>query len=292
MHVSPRILVLGSTGRLGGQVVKRLSIDGHQVLAHGFSLAAKFKCDVTSREDFLEFLNNLKPDVVINLVALTDVDLCERATDNSFALNVRPSEILQEYSNSISNKIRLLHVSTDHMYNYPGPSTEEQTHPVNVYAKHKLLAERFYSEKRDLVLRTNFFGKVVNNSKQSYTDWIVAGLSNNKTRAIYDNVYFSPIGIQSLATEISKQAITELSGIYNLGSSTALSKYDFACRFAEGIEADKSLVIPTKYDPSVSNSVERPLDMTMSVEKYQLATGLMLGTLEEEIGKEVIKYAK
>jgi dTDP-4-dehydrorhamnose reductase len=290
--VSPRILVLGSTGRLGGQVVKRLSIDGHQVLAHGFSLAAKFKCDVTSREDFLEFLNNLKPDVVINLVALTDVDLCERATDNSFALNVRPSEILQEYSNSISNKIRLLHVSTDHMYNYPGPSTEEQTHPVNVYAKHKLLAERFYSEKRDLVLRTNFFGKVVNNSKQSYTDWIVAGLSNNKTRAIYDNVYFSPIGIQSLATEISKQAITELSGIYNLGSSTALSKYDFACRFAEGIEADKSLVIPTKYDPSVSNSVERPLDMTMSVEKYQLATGLMLGTLEEEIGKEVIKYAK
>ena len=66
-----RILLLGSTGMLGSECKKILSQD-HEVIAPD-----KKELDIISWDGVIETLDEVSPDVVVNCVGLTDMDVCE-----------------------------------------------------------------------------------------------------------------------------------------------------------------------------------------------------------------------
>ena len=127
------------------------------------------------------FQKNL-PDVIINLIALTDVDLCEKKYSEAEKVN---SVIIKNIVNSLietnlSDKIFLLHLSTDQVYSGKGPHRENFTNPINNYGKTKLKGEGFVKKINGCILRTNFVGKSLNYKKKSLTDWIFESLNKKK----------------------------------------------------------------------------------------------------------------
>ena len=60
---------------------------------------------------------------------------------------------------NLSEKIFLLHLSTDQVYSGKGPHRENFTNPINNYGKTKLKGEGFVKKINGCILRTNFVGK-------------------------------------------------------------------------------------------------------------------------------------
>jgi len=67
-----RILVTGSDGLVGKNILP--------ILEQEFEVVPAFESewDITDQARSLEVVNQVKPDVLLNLAAITDVDGCER----------------------------------------------------------------------------------------------------------------------------------------------------------------------------------------------------------------------
>ena len=183
------------------------------------------------------FQKNL-PDVIINLVALTDVDLCEKKYSEAEKVN---SVIIKNIVNSLietnlSDKIFLLHLSTDQVYSGKGLHRENFTNPINNYGKTKLKGERFVKKLNGCILRTNFVGKSLNYKKKSFSDWIFESLNKKKKIQVFNNIMFSTLDVNSLCKYISLVMRKKNTGIYNLGSRNGLSKAQFAMNFAKKLK--------------------------------------------------------
>src|SRR6056297_1153811 len=131
-----KIMVFGATGLLGTDIIKACRDDFD---AAGFSSR---DADITDLEAVYNKVKTLKPDVVINSAALTDVDKCEMEPDKAYAVNaVGPKNIAIACRDF---KARFIHISTDYVFDGESarPYTEfDEPAPVNIYGRSKLAGE-------------------------------------------------------------------------------------------------------------------------------------------------------
>lgn len=133
---SPKILILGAKGMLGSDL--RKIFDGDNIVAWG-----KDEVDITAKEELEKKINFLKPNIIINAAAYTNVDKAEEEEDianevNGYALN-QLSEICYNL-NSI-----LVHYSTDYVFdgsNRKGYSESDEPKSLNAYGRSKALGEK------------------------------------------------------------------------------------------------------------------------------------------------------
>ena len=86
-----KILVTGSAGLIGTQIVKDL-LDNHKQVYSCYNktkpeLGIITHLDLTKKDDIVNTMNRIKPDVVIHLGAMTDVELCETETELAKKIN-------------------------------------------------------------------------------------------------------------------------------------------------------------------------------------------------------------
>src|SRR5688572_18968789 len=89
---SKSILVLGSSGFLGSRLSSALSNAGHRVVKQVRGRppqADERDIGELTKRALTEALRDLRPEVVVNLVALTDVDLCEQDLPLAYRSNVQ-----------------------------------------------------------------------------------------------------------------------------------------------------------------------------------------------------------
>ncbi|MCK5907894.1 MAG: sugar nucleotide-binding protein, partial [Flavobacteriales bacterium] len=93
-----KILITGSNGLLGQKLVYKLLKDQtHEIIATARGdnrLVVKdgykfISLDITNENDVDEVISLVKPDVVINTAAMTNVDQCETEMDMADLLNVQ-----------------------------------------------------------------------------------------------------------------------------------------------------------------------------------------------------------
>jgi dTDP-4-dehydrorhamnose reductase len=121
------VMVVGSSGMLGSRLMKLLGSR-----AAGFDLP---DFDVTDPGCVRKTVARVRPDVIINASAITDVDYCEQ--------NPEAAERVHHYGvrNLAVSGVRLVSVSTDQVFNDGRGLYIPESHPaepVNVYAASKL----------------------------------------------------------------------------------------------------------------------------------------------------------
>ena len=141
---------------LGCTLAPFLMSRGHSVICHGHSAVADVSCDLTDRTATNALMQAVGPQCVINLVAATNVDECERNPHAAYMLNVRTVETIVE-SLARRNQALLVHVSTDQVYDTAGESSESDIRLTNTYALSKYAGELAALRMPAVVLRTNFF---------------------------------------------------------------------------------------------------------------------------------------
>ena len=279
-----KVLVLGATGLLGTHISEYLKKEGEQVIAHGFSKKADINKDLVDLDSCYELLNSVKPDYIINTVALTDVDKCEQYPMKAYELNIKVVENINSCLKA-KNCSPIIHVSTDMVYNGQGENEENNAKPQNIYALTKYCAEKEVLLSDGVVLRTNFLWDSSQvEGKTSFNDWIIKSVKEKNDIQFISDVYFSPLHLDTLVKMVYKVLLNPISGIYNLGSKEGFSKSDFARKICDLFELDADYVNDISVD-SLSLQAKRPTQMKMKVEKFESTFNVTLPTLDDEIEK-------
>lgn len=230
-----RILILGAKGQLGSELQDILR-SGKAEIGEASEIIKKSKftaldldeLDITNLHQVKEKINYLKPDVVINCAAATNVDKCESNEDSTFKVNSIGPRNLAISSAEIGAK--LVQVSTDYVFN--GTSNKllteyDLTEPCNVYGKTKLLGENYvreFSSKYFIVRTAWLYGFVGNNFVYTIRK---LGKDKDFINVVTDQKG-NPTNANDLAYHILKLIETEEYGIYHCTSKEECTWCDFA----------------------------------------------------------------
>lgn len=263
-----KILLLGSTGLLGSTLSKVLSTH-HQLIRQSRTDGTGIDAVVNpnSPQALREFITRTNPDVIINAIALTDVDRCQRDAQSAFIIN---AGIVENIVMAIENPAtHLIQISTDHLYTRYGPQKENDVDILNMYAATKLLGEIFAQRRgNSTILRTNFSGRSDSATRKSFSDWIVDSLRNHTRIRLASDLIFNPLSTISLSLVIDSVIKNPRPGVYNLGSFGATSKYEAAMEIARRLTLDTNLISRVTAE-ELYFPTARPTDMSMDVSLFQ-----------------------
>jgi len=285
-----RILVFGGGGNLGSSLCPYLKIIGNNVKTIGRNESNDFVIKTYSMRSIENVVKNYRPNTIINLAAETNVDKCEILVEHATKANtILPSLINTTIKNHGSDSIHLIQISTDQVYDGTGNHIEEIVCPVNVYGLTKLAGEMALDSRWTTILRVNFFGRSMDEKKESFSDWIVNSLRQQKKITLFNDVKFNAIHKSTLCKIIDNFINTKLTGIFNLGSINGISKYEFAVNIANLLNLSiKSASIGKLSDSS--QLVRRPINMTMNIDRVKKTIIFDAPFIEDEIIKTAKEY--
>jgi dTDP-4-dehydrorhamnose reductase len=280
------ILILGSNGLFGSFFKKFLKKKKIKFLTVGRK-NSDFNGNILEYNFLSKVIKIIRPKIIINFAAYTNVENCETNQKLAHKLNV---DLPANISHLISSKSYFIHFSTDHIYSGRGPHKENKVNKLlNIYAKTKFLGEKNIKHKNSCILRTNFFGKSIVKDRSSFTDWIYNQAKKNYKFKLFNDVYFSPISMNSLSWYLLIILKKKIKGVYNLGSNEGMSKKDFVLNFSKNLRSTK-----IKYNSiSLCDSllkVKRPKDMRMNCGKIEKKLGIKLSNLIDEISLTAKNY--
>lgn len=231
-----KVLVTGANGQLGSEI--KASASAYPNLQ--FIYTDVDDLDITNLESlnaFIEGVGDLH--YIINCAAYTAVDKAEDEPELAELINAGACENLAKICKK--NKTRLIHVSTDYVFNgnnhEPYIETDASS-PNSVYGSSKRNGEKFVEgiAPEYLIIRTS---------------WLYSSFGNNFVKTIQHlatdreelNVLFDQIGTPTYARDLA-DTILEIasqkgtaegfhSGIYHFSNEGVCSWYDFALEIVE-----------------------------------------------------------
>ena len=266
-----KILVTGSAGLVGTQIVRDLVNNNIQVYScynqTKPELGIITHLDLTKKDDIVNTMNRIKPDVVIHLGAMTDVELCETETELAKKINTDATEILALESEKYNTFF--VYMSTDYVFDGKVGMKKEndKTNPINFYGKSKLDGERVFKKitTPNVIVRTSTpFG--IHSKKISFPIWVKKNLELKKEISVVVNQYTSPSYVPNISKMIIEIMERKITGIIHLAGATKISRYDFAVQISKIINVNKQFLKLTKMD-QMDWKAQRPADSSLSVSK-------------------------
>lgn len=276
-----KILVTGATGLLGGRLVPYIASQGYDVISHGMTKGADYKADLCSIEETNIMLDEIKPELIIHLACLSNVDACEQDKNLAYRLNVLTTENVVKW---IENNpgTRLVYISTDHVYDGDSVHKEEEVTIRNTYAFSKYCAEVAASRINSISLRVDFFGKSMTAGRSSFTDWIINALQQKNKITLLTDVYINPLSFETIQKMILMAGLSRVTGIFNLGSRGKISKRDMAHMVAGRFGLDTKCASDGVY-ADLNFNTPRPANMVMDVSRFEETFKVDLPNIEQEI---------
>ena len=210
-------------------------------------------------EEVISFVDNTKPDVIINCAAATNVDGCEKDWDFAYKLNALGPRNLAIASKRIGAK--LVHVSTD--YVFPGnanrPITEfDQPAPISAYGKTKHEGEKFVQQFADkwFIVRTAW---LYGDGKNFVKTMLKLAETHDELSVVCDQLG-SPTSAVELARMIHHIEPTENYGIFHGTCEGDTNWADFTEEIfrLKGINVKVNHVTSEEYKKMNPASADRP----------------------------------
>jgi len=271
-----KFLVTGSAGLIGSQIVKDLVSQNHTVYScyhdekptHGIYI----QLDLTDHDKIIQTLQETKPDRIIHLAAMTNVDLCDAEKELATLLNLKATETIAKQA--AKQRVFFVYVSTDYVFDgIQGMKKENDvTNPLGFYGKSKLEGEIVLNKMASnwCIVRTSTpFG--IHHKKKSFPVWIKENLTSQKEIPVLVDQFTSPTYVPNLSHMLIEIAIRQITGIVHLAGATRISRYDLAELISDNLGLDKKLIIPTKMD-EMNWKAHRPKDSSLDV---SLATNIL-----------------
>ena len=281
-----KIAIIGSTGLLGSNLCELYK--EHDVKSFSRRLnknhSNNHELDFNNVElELREYFDNWSPNIIINCIALVNLQECENNLSLARKTNCDIAVSLAQVAKDFNSYY--IHISTDHYFN-DNKKIHNETAEIKIlnnYALTKYEAENKVLEKNSnsLVVRTNIIG-FRRSDKESFFEWLLNSLTNKDNISLFTNFYTSPICVNLLGEILLKCYNNKLNGVYNIASSELINKYDFGLKTAQkfGLNFDnvnKSLIENKK------GSLNRALTLGLDISKVQKDLGISMPTIDDTL---------
>jgi dTDP-4-dehydrorhamnose reductase len=215
----PRLLVIGATGYLGGELGARARAAGHDVVGTGFSQPADVRLDVRDPAALEALVAEVRPDAIVHTAYLQDGPGAWATTAEGAGHVARAAA---------GASLRLVHLSTDVVFGgrKGTPYVEEdELSPVTGYGRAKAEAERLVTAHHPgaLLVRTSLIygGPGHEPSKHELA-------ARDPGNVFYDDEIRSPVQVGDLAAALLELIPLELAGPLHVAGADGVSRAAFA----------------------------------------------------------------
>lgn len=248
-----KVLVTGSAGQLGQDLMLLLQKQGHEVLG-----CDRQEMDITNLEQCVEVIGGFRPDAVIHCAAHTAVDAAETDIDAAYLINATGSRNVAVAAEKAGAK--LVYISTDYVFDGMGtkPYHEyDNTDPQSIYGKSKRAGEILVQSlsSKFFIVRTSWvYGKYGNNFVKT-----MLKLGQEKPLLqVVDDQKGSPTYTVDLARFLLELIQTEKYGVYHASNSEACTWYEFTQAIFAESEDILGLKFTAKLEPCGTEQFPRP----------------------------------
>ncbi|HPR35004.1 MAG TPA: dTDP-4-dehydrorhamnose reductase [Anaerolineaceae bacterium] len=285
-----KILQIGTKGQLGWELLSTCAPLG-EVVALDYP-----DVDLSDSAGLRELVRSVKPEIIINAAAYTNVDKAESEPEKARAINATGPGILAEEAKKV-NAV-LVHYSTDYVFDGTKDSPYVETdlpNPLNVYGQTKLEAEQAIAASGcvNLVLRTSW---VFSMRQGGFVTKVLQWARAQEVMRVVDDQISSPTSARMLAeitTLILAQGredvfgyLSKKSGLYHCAGGGSCSRYDWAKAILE-YDPHKEEQVVKQLLPAKSSEfpvpANRPMVSVLECRKLFSTFGLRQPTWEESL---------
>ncbi len=271
--MKPKILLLGKNGKVGRELKRTLASLGEIIALDSSEL------DFTKTGILRENIRSLRPNLIVNAVAFTDIERAEQFPELAMVVNGEAPGLIAEEAFSL--RIPLIHYSTNYIFD--GKKNEpyfesDLANPVNAYGKSKLIGENAIQIINGdyMILRTCWVYSLYRESFVTHVlDW---SRVSNRLRVITDQIG-NPTWSRMLAETTSKaiaMGIRDINGwfqqnkgIYHIANKGNVSRFEWAKAILFFAEPNKKdLVVLPALTSDFPNLAPRPLYSALNCAKF------------------------
>lgn len=218
-----KVLVTGANGMLGQDLCPVFEDAGMFVIR-----GTRENLDITNFAETENFIKTIKPQMIVNLAAYTNVDGAEAEPEKAYEVNFRAVENLAKISKQTD--ILLIHVSTDYVFDgtKETPYLESDTpNPESIYGHSKFLGEEAIRKNAEkyYIARTSWLYGI--NGKNFIKTMINLGQNENREIRVVNDQKGSPTYTVDLALGILK-LLNKPCGTYHISGEGETTWYNFA----------------------------------------------------------------
>ncbi len=235
-----KIMITGSHGQLGNELQSILKLGKSEIgtipeaLSDAEIIPADIdELDIADNAAVMAFVNECRPDVIINCAAMTNVDGCESDYETAFKVNAMGVRNLAQAAKE--NGAKLIHISTDYVFAGDGtrPYVEwDRINPQSAYGASKALGEKYalkFCDKTFVVRTSWLYGYIGKN----FVKTVRRVIRERGGITVVNDQRGNPTNANDLAHHLLKLALTQEYGIYHCTGEGECTWYDFAVKIAE-----------------------------------------------------------
>jgi dTDP-4-dehydrorhamnose reductase len=269
-----KLLITGASGLVGSYLLPCLNAKNKYDLyatTHE-SLVATNKnihVDLSNAENSLSIVREIRPDIIVNLAAFTDVDGCETNPTMARLLNRDLVSKLSIYARETSSY--LLHISTDYVFdgNKGNYNEVDITNPVNIYGRTKLQGENevisnIHNGNWCIARISTPYG--IHNKKMSFPLFLIQKLRKGENIKVLTDQFTSPTYTMNLTDILAEIIERRINGLIHTSGASRLSRYEQALKICKVFNLDEDLILKAK-SSEMSWKAQRPKDSSLDVEK-------------------------
>jgi dTDP-4-dehydrorhamnose reductase len=283
----PRLLIIGASGFLGTYAVQE-STDRFEIIQgdrSGGHLPGTVGVDIGDVHSVDRAFRDARPDFVLLLAAMSDIDRCEALPTEAFAANARGPE---NVANACARgNVRLLFTSSAAVFDGKKQSYDEQDeiNPLSVYGKTKAWAENAVRSLTPTAVILRFalvLGFARRKNTNAMLDGVIDQWNAGKAVSFSTSEMRNPIDATSLSrTMITILADFRITGVYHVGATDSISRYELAKRLAARVGVLADLVL--RQNAPVPGRAPRGANHFLLADKIRRACHCEFGTSDQVI---------
>ena len=230
------ILVTGRGGMLAGDLVVELEARGMPVISTG-----RRELDLSAPDDIAAAVTSIRPSIIINTAADTDVDGCESREAAALTVNGTAVGALANVAGDIG--AHFVTLSTDYVFDgkKSGPYTEaDRPNPASAYGRTKLRGEELAGESSTIVRTAWLAGTHGPNVVRT----VLRLLAGDSSLRFVDDQRGSPTFARDLAVVVADLALERIPGVFHVTNAGAVTWFEFVQEIARQTGADLNRIEP------------------------------------------------
>lgn len=243
LNADTRVYVAGCGGMLGDAVYHLFFSARCDVRATDLDLNERWlhRADLRDHGMMRAEIEAYAPDVIINLGAITDLEVCERDPENAWATNAYAAECLGQLARE--RDIPYVYISTAGIFDGRKDFYLDGDEPVplSVYGRSKLYGEvaAVRETRRHLVLRAGWMMGGGPRKDKKFINKIYAQIAAGaRELRVVDDKLGTPTYTHDFARGMMQLLETDTYGLYNQAGCGGGSRYDVAVEFVRLLGLD------------------------------------------------------
>lgn len=288
-----KLLIFGGGGFVGGNMTLIAQQKGWRTAIVDNLYRPRLKnvewqtIDITDAHAVDKVIADIKPDGVVNLAAIADIDKAEQEKEFAWKVNVAGAKYIAK--SCAERGTKYVFISSDAVFDGKSSSysEEDSPNPVNYYGQTKLEAEKavLAEHPRAVIVRVSLVIGFPVTGGNSFLTGLVGKIREGKEVLCPTDEIRTPVDVLTLSECVLELLESDFSGVLHIGATNSINRYELTKKIVKLMGFDSNCVKQQALPEQNSNRAPRHKNGIISVAKAEKILKTRLLSVDDGINR-------